>query len=65
MSYIKSWLKDKEELKIIAEKAKYSQHPVEPGSIEKLEKALKNAKKTLRKHSFIRKLHYRWILNLY
>lgn len=54
-----------EELKIIAEKAKYSQRPVEPGSIEKLEKALKNAKKALRKHSLIRKLHYRWILNLY
>jgi hypothetical protein len=54
-----------EELEQLAEQAKFSDHPVEADSCEKLEKALKNAIKSLKKHAFIKRIHYRLILNLY
>lgn len=57
--------KPPEELRVLAQRAKFSNHPVEPGSLERMENAFKNAKKQLKKHSFARKFHYRLILNLY
>lgn len=57
--------KPPEELRVLAQRAKFSNHPIEPGSLEMMEKSFKNAKKRLKKHSFAKKIHYRLILNLY
>ncbi len=54
-----------QELEEMAQRAKFSNHPIETESLENLEKELKNAKKRLKKHSVFRRLHYRLILNLY
>ena len=53
------------ELERIAEKARFSNQPVDPDSFEKLEKELKSAKKALKKHGIFRKIQYRLIWNLY
>lgn len=52
------------ELEALALKAKYSEHPITADNVEIMENALKLAKKALRKHSFFKKLHYKWILNI-
>ena len=54
-----------EELCILAERAKFSNHPTEESSVEEMEKALKAAKKALRKHSIFKRIQYRLISNLY
>lgn len=48
-----------------AERAKFSPHPVNEDDLKKIEQALKQAKKRLRKEPLMKKLHYRLILGLY
>lgn len=54
-----------QELQKAAERAKFSPHPVDEAGLEKIEQALKQAKKRLRKEPLMRKLHHRLILGLY
>lgn len=57
--------KPPEQLRLPAERAKFSNHPVEPVSLEEMEQALKAAKKALRKHSLFKRIQYRLISTLY
>lgn len=52
-------------LTALAEKAKFSDHPVESESLAQMEQAYKTAKKRLRKEPLLKRLHYRVILGLY
>lgn len=54
-----------EDLQQLAERAAFSNHPVEQADCEKLEKALVNAIKRLKKHSVFKRLYYRLVRNLY
>lgn len=57
--------KPDENLRKIAEKAKFSQHPPQEEDLELFVAYLKDAKKRIRSHSFFRKLYYRFVLALY
>ena len=57
--------KPPEQLRLLAERAKFSNHPVQEASVEEMEIALKAAQRALRKHSVFKRIQYRLILNLY
>ena len=57
--------KPPEQLRLLAERAKFSNHPVEAASAEQMEKARRAAKKALRKHSIFKRIRYRLISTLY
>lgn len=49
----------------LAQRAKYSPHPVEEAQTQQMEQALKKAKKLLKQQPLMKKLHHRFILGLY
>jgi len=57
--------KPPEQLRLLAERAKFSNHPVEAASLDEMEQALKISKKVLRKHSVFKRIQYRFISTLY
>ena len=54
-----------ENLRKIAEKAKFSQHPPQEEDLQPFVDYLEDAKLRIRRHGFFRKLYYRFILVLY
>ena len=57
--------KPPEQLRLLAQQAKFSNHPTPESAVAEMENALKVARKALGKHSFFAKIQYRLILNLY
>lgn len=54
-----------EEVKTLAERARFSPHPVDEAQVKQMEQTYKKARKRLHKEPLLKKLHYRLILGLY